>query len=50
MVSTPLRSTKDLVDRARRVATRILVTDGSMEETERDVSDALAAALAARTG
>ena len=37
----------ELVDRARRVATRVIVTDGSLEDTVREVDAALAAALAA---
>jgi dephospho-CoA kinase len=37
-----------LVDRARREATRLIVTDGSLEQTARDVDVALEAAIAAR--
>jgi dephospho-CoA kinase len=37
----------DLVDRARRAATRIVVTDGSLDDTHRAVDAALEAAIAA---
>ncbi len=39
----------DLVDRARQAATRVIVTDGSLAETAREVEVALVAAIAART-
>ncbi len=38
----------DLVERARQVATRIIVTDSSLDDTARDVDAALAAAIEAR--
>ena len=38
----------ELVERARQAATRVIVTDGSLADTARDVDAALAAAIAAR--
>jgi len=38
----------ELVERARRAATRVIVTDGSLADTARDVDDALAKAIADR--
>ena len=38
----------ELVERARQAATRVIVTDGSLADTARDVDAALAAALGAR--
>lgn len=38
----------DLIERARRVATRVIVTDGDLAHTTRDVDAALTEAIAAR--